>query len=682
MKAIYKETLFDRNCLVAERGKETGHAFEVLYALAEFLGIRIVSGEKLAQEDMIRFASERLGINVPEPFYRGFPESVRKLYSHELLFDQLFHYFTRYGLKQFDTPGHSILESALERSPFREHTEIRDFTILTEEEAEAKLAEIVGNYLVSTRPLNDRQYALVLEHIGDHDGEIPYCASKNTAIRLLADSRDLRFVSFLTMSDVMKLVDEIQYRYYGSEDIRQLNLRNRDRKFITAVIDRLFLERRCDTRTCSEKKALWSGLLHHIHYRPKDELASHFAACMRGRENISVYSEFEKALAERDIKKAVTALREGKSASAVLRNLNYIVSRCRTQEELDFVLDCMDRGNRIVLIQLLLRFANESEGSGLRSFRFTRHNKTKVHYETEEEHAGRRSYIPAAYAERICARIRKELRESLAGRLGKVYIDPAMKKIALPVQENSAQGGYGVLPRGSRLPIAAEKKVRAFTYWERVDDIDLSVIGIDEEGKQTEFSWRTMFNSQSAAITYSGDETSGYEGGSEFFDIDMEAFRQQYPGIRFLIFCDNVFTRGKHFKTCLCKAGYMLRDRDDSGEIYEPQTVQSAYVIDCDSSFAYLFGIDLEADEFVWLNTARSGSAAIAGSTSLRFLMEYFDAASVINMYSFFEMMATELVEDPAEADVVVSDRSVEHAAGAELIRSCDFDKVLALMNA
>lgn len=125
----------------------------------------------------------------------------------------------------------------------------------------------------------------------------------------------------------------------------------------------------------------------------------------------------------------------------------------------------------------------------------------------------------------------------------------------------------------------------------------------------------------------------------------------------------------------------MTGDIDDSGEVYEPKAAQSSFLIDCESTFAYLFGIDLEKNEFVWLNIARQSNAIVAGTTSLDYLTKYFDVTSTINMYSFFEMMATELVDAPSEAEIVVSDNTVDHIEDAELIRSCDFDKILALMN-
>lgn len=680
MKQIYKEQLFEKGCIVSESEHDLKNTFEVLFSFAALFNIRILSGGKLAQKEMISFISKQFGINVREPFYRGFPETVKQLSSSELLFDQVYHYAETYGLNLFEEAGHSLFESFLERTVFNEKTKVRDYCIITEEEASEKIADMVSNLLLSSRPLNDKQYAFLLEYWNDYDCEIANCASKNTAIRLLADSRSLKLIPFIAMSDVIKLVDEINYRCYGSENIKKLNLRNQDRKFIIEVINSLFDARRCDIETCSEKKAIWSGLLHHIHYQPHDELSMHFVACMRGKQNISVYSRFEKALAEQDIKKAVTILREGKSTATVLRNLDYLISRCSSQEEVDSVLENIDSNKVIVLFQLLLQYSNYPSKRIKRDFIFTAHNKLKVHHETDAEASKRLSIIPEEYTNAILIRISSNLRKVLKGRLGKVYIDPAMKSIALPLQENASQGGTGVLSKGSRIAIETGKKIRAFTYWEKTDDIDLSVIGFDGNDCQTEFSWRTMLGNQSSAITYSGDQTSGYNGGSEYFDIDVDEFKKLHPEIKYLVFCDNVYSE-INFNKCFCKAGFMIRDIDDSGEVYEPKTVQSSYLIDCESMFAYLFGIDLEKSEFVWLNFARKSNTIVAGTTSMGFLTKYFGITSVINMYTFFEMMATELVADPSEAEIIVSDSVAANDEKTEVIRNYDFDKILALMN-
>lgn len=680
MKAIFKDYLFNHGILVNEAVEKNSKVFETRFALAKLFNIRITDGENLVTADMIRYAGEQLGQNVPEPFYIGFPESVRQLTSEQRLFDQLVHYAYTYGRGDFSEQGHSMLEEFIQREAFNEKCDVRNFSVITEDDAVVKLAEYVENLLAGTRPVNDDQYEFICEYIREYDYQVKTCASKNMAIRLLLEFRDAHYADFIAMSDVIKLVDEMNYRLYDNEDIKSLNLKNQDRKFITSVINHLFHTGSCNLRNCFEKKAVWNGLLHHIHYHPVNEIAAQFVQCMRGKENFSVYAEFEKAMAANDIREAVMALKQGKGSGAVLRNLNYIVSRCESEEDVQFVMEHMESSNGIVLMQLLMEYAQYKADSSRRTFKFIRHNKLVVHEETDVEMAERKSIISEKSAALLCEAIKNNLRRIYVGRLGKVYIDPAMKTIALPMQEAASSGGYGVFPRGSRLHIEEGKKVRAFTYWEEVNDIDLSVIGIRADGSQLEFSWRSMWDRQSEAITYSGDETSGYYGGSEYFDIDIKRFREEYPGVKYLVFCDNVFS-STTFDNCICRAGYMLRDVKDSGQVYEPKTVKTSFTIDCNSRFAYLFAIDLAENDFIWLNVDRASSAAVAGTTSLGFLTEYFDLTSVMNMYEFFSMLGTEIVDDVADAEIIVTDKPVDIAEGIEVIRSCDTERILALMN-
>ena len=680
MKAIFKDYLFNHGILVNEAVEKNSKVFETRFALAKLFNIRITDGENLVTADMICYAGEQLGQNVPEPFYIGFPESVRQLTSEQRLFDQLVHYAYTYGRGDFSEQGHSMLEEFIQREAFNEKCDVRNFYVITEDDAVVKLAEYVENLLAGTRPVNDDQYEFICEYIREYDYQVKTCASKNMAIRLLLEFRDAHYADFIAMSDVIKLVDEMNYRLYDNEDIKSLNLKNQDRKFITSVINHLFHTGSCNLRNCFEKKAVWNGLLHHIHYHPVNEIAAQFVQCMRGKENFSVYAEFEKAMAANDIREAVMALKQGKGSGAVLRNLNYIVSRCESEEDVQFVMEHMESSNGIVLMQLLMEYAQYKADSSRRTFKFIRHNKLVVHEETDVEMAERKSIISEKSAALLCEAIKNNLRRIYVGRLGKVYIDPAMKTIALPMQEAASSGGYGVLPRGSSLHIEEGKKVRAFTYWEKVNDIDLSVIGIRADGSQLEFSWRSMWDRQSEAITYSGDETSGYYGGSEYFDIDIKRFREEYPGVKYLVFCDNVFS-STTFDNCICRAGYMLRDVKDSGQVYEPKTVKTSFTIDCNSRFAYLFAIDLAENDFIWLNVDRASSAAVAGTTSLGFLTEYFDLTSVMNMYEFFSMLGTEIVDDVADAEIIVTDKPVDIAEGIEVIRSCDTERILALMN-
>ena len=673
----YLDFLFSKGILVSER--ESENAFSVCFTLARKFNIRITEGMQYAHEALIPLVATMLGEYVPQPFYQNFPMSVRELTKEQLLFDQLVHYTVTYGFGDFSHEGHSLFEKDFERLAFDEETEPKDFVILSEEKALERLKECLDDMMKNTRPLNNVQYDILKSCIEDYGYEVRRIASKDTAIRLLFDTRDVAYAKFLSLSDVIKLTDRLNYEIYRNENIKKLNLRNADRKFITKVIDCIFEHGRVNVRECFEKKALWSGLLHHIHYQPRTEEAKNFVSLMRGKTNESVYSEFERKMEARDIEGAVSCLREGKGSGALLRQLNYIVSRCKDENDMAVVLDSLDTKNAVILIQMIMQYATY-EADTARTFKFTRYNRLRIHNETEDEQAKRQSVLSSEQVEMLLSVMRKKLATLLAGKLGKVYISPAMYKIALPLQENTANSGYGVLPKGSRLPLPSDKKIRAFTYWKEVDDIDLSVIGLCEDGSQQEFSWRTMYLHQSDEIVYSGDQTSGYEGGSEYFDINISLFRKKHPKIRYLIFCDNVYSY-KTFCECVCKAGYMLRSEKDTGEVFQPETVGSSFTVDCDSTFAYLFGIDLKRKEFVWLNASRDSCAHIAGVTELSFLSYYFKTTDVLSVGSVFEMAASELVEWAAEADVSVTDETLEPGLCKEVIRSHDFEKIMALLH-
>lgn len=701
MDKILKNYLFAKHILVADSGAPAGHAFETLVALARLFDIRVTKGQELLTDDMIPFVAGQLGKNVPAPFYKGFPKSVRELTPDQLLFDQIFHYIQTYGFENWNTPGHSVFERDFARLAFAEKTEPKDFIAVDEAAAAALVLESAEALLAGTRPLSESQFEFLAAAIrgGFLAAEIR-CASKDTATRLLLEFRDLAFAKTLALPDVLRVAAAMNYRVavhlesirrsipgwrdmekepskYYEGDPRKLNLKNQDRKLLTQLLDH-FLDREispASLSSCYEKKALWAGLLHHIHYRPKTAQAETFLRQMRGRENLSFSSSFEAALANGDAPGAAAALG---SPALVLRHLQYLLSRCQTEEEANSVLESLDSKNAIVLLQLLYQYAVPEE-KGPRTFRFTRYNLLLTHQETPDEEKRRKSFLTPAIREKVAVRVRELLESSLRGRLGRVYVDPAMKNIAVPIQETTAQGGFGILPKGSRLALPEGKKLRAFTYWEKVNDIDLSVIGLGDDGSEIEFSWRTMADEQSAAITFSGDETSGFNGGSEFFDIDFEAFRAKWPDIHYLVFCDNVFSSSP-FADCVCRAGYMVRDNEDSGEIFEPKTVASAFTVNCNSTFAYLFALDLEAREFIWLNTSKSGQTIVAGAESLAFLTAYFDRTKIFSVYDLFASLANELSDTPEGADLAVTDRSLPENTNARQIRSCDIDLITAAL--
>ena len=679
-----KEFLFTKHILVNETGRNREECFPALFTLANSMGIRVTEGAGLAVPEMVWFAAEQIGQYVPEPFYRGFPESVRKLAPEERLYDQRASYVLTYGLDDFSEARHSLFEEPFERTAFQEDTEMTEFRILEEAAAVRELDAIADSLLASSRQLSTAQFDMLCDVIREYGKKADKCGSKDTASRLLMRFRDPYYASFLRLPDVIRLVENLNYEENGSDNIKKLNLPNRQRKFIKGVLDLLLAETvpEKELRDCFEKRAAWKGLLHHIHYIPATEAGRKFVDEIRNAKgNCSARAAFEKEMAAGAPLRASQTLKELKGGGAVIRNLNYILSRCRTPEETDAVLDSLGRISPILSLQMLLQY--RSYTSDRRVFKCTRFSKLTKHAETEEEQKRRRSAVPPEIRRQVVEYLQKNLKERLsANKAGKVYLDEAMKKIALPLQEAASSAGLGVLPKGTRLPVPKGGKLRCFTYWEKVNDIDLSCFGITDSGEEIEFSWRTAWrNTGKDAIVYSGDQTSGYHGGSEYFDIDPDAFREAYPQVNLIVFADNVYS-DLDFSECFCKAGYMVREKEDSGEVFEPKTVKTSFLVNAKSRYAILFALDLETDEIVWLNLGMDNRRNVAGTDQLSFIVPYIHILNDASVYSLFEAKATELVSRPEEADLIVSDRKFDRLLeGQEQIRSYDFEKILKYLN-
>ena len=365
MREIFRDFLFTKGILVSQPTvEEVDHknhrgedALCVAVTLGRKFGIRVQSKWILLTNSMIEDAARNLGQYVPEPFYRGFPESVRQLTPEQLLFDQLFHYFQTYGLGRFEEgDSHSVLEQ-YERVAFNEEIEKKDFVVMSERDAEAELIKYLNDMCAGKRPLSEQMIDLVCQ--AHEEPGLHYfpetIGAKNTAVELLVRVQTAECFPYLRMPDVIKIVECIlEYRYTTNRgkhpDIRKLNLRNKDRKFIERVINALAYRMKLDDKGCTEieecfeKREIWKGLLHHIHFKPDDEKARWFAEAIRNPDvpNRSTYSVFERFMKEGCIIDAARVLKQEKGNGALVRNLNYIFSRCKTDEEVKGVLKWLE----------------------------------------------------------------------------------------------------------------------------------------------------------------------------------------------------------------------------------------------------------------------------------------------------------------------------------------------------
>lgn len=703
MKEVFKKYLFDKNILVNDGTEEKDKELESLLctALMAKYGYNVISGAELMSKPVFNYAAEQIDCKPTEPFYRGFPESVKNLCPEELLFDQLWSYYKTYGLDDFSEEQHSVCENPVERIALLKSFTTKNVKILNEKDAEKELESLLQGLCDQTRPISEYQFTVLTEAIREYDMFRFKFASANTAIKVLLETRNLKYAEKysapLELSHFPKIVEELNYKVYRNKNIKKLNLKNQDRKFLINVLKILITNSYNDYNVvsdyqqaiCNERRAIWKGILYHLHY--KDERLSFIYSS----KVFSGMSEFEWFMEGENTYGAASILKYRKGTSAVLRNLDYIVSRTKEFSEIEKILGLLkDDFNPIILMQLIQHYNDYNrKPNEARSFSFNKFNMKRSHRETDDEIKRSKSHLDDLEVRYLRDYFTKAFYE-LTGKkkAGKVYLEDGMKDIAIPLDMATANGGIGCLPTGSRITIPSGAIVRAFTYWEKVNDIDLSCWLVDKDFENIKkFNWNSWgyrncrnTNWDLNSVTFSGDQTSGYNGGSEYFDIDIDKVIETYSASRYMIFFNNVYS-GVKFKDVFCKAGYMLRDKFNSGEVYEPKTVQTAFNITSDSTYCALFAIDLQSREMIWLNQNVDSNARCSFTEDNSWVKKYLNLAKYLNVYKLFENVG-DRVNDPKECvgedDYIITKEPIDISfiTDATIITAYTTEKIMSFI--
>ena len=629
----FKTYLFTKHLFISDSGLESSEAAEVLSSLSRLFHIRVTEGGMMADVSMIRLASSELG-----------------------------------------SQAHPDVKERSARLAFREDSEVKEFRIINSIEAHALLTQAADDLLQSSRPLSESQYQLVLHAVTDLHFVPACCHCKSTAYRLLLDTFDLSFSRYFSLPDVLKFAEYLCYRQYGIEDGRKLRLSRRYRKLIIRILDRKLSTGEPDLAACCERQKIWCGLLHCLHYQPSTEAGRRFVKAMREGPNLSVYSRFEAALKMEDIKEAVGILIEGKGVGTVLRHATYLLSRCHNPEEIDYVIEHMGSANILLYMQLLIQYDHYSGSrDNVRFFHFMRNGRLCIHRENADERSRRRSWLPEGFIDELPFMIRNHLERSCHGTLGSVYVDPAIVDIAMPLQAAGSLEGYGVLPKGTAFRLNPRKVVRAFMYGKGAFHFSLNVLTFTDDCMHYHMleCGRYGYRSPNKHIQYHDVQVSDYDGWAEFVDIDLQGLSSQFPDVAYVLIEASVFAdEGVSLESADCHAGFMQRDRITSGEAFEPRTVETNFRVTGNSMHLLLFGLDLKRKSLVWLN--RTGYSHEFPGTLLSMQKSF-------NMFDFFCLLAEELTDDPMQADVVVSDKTLPHKPDACVIHSYDTEKILAL---
>lgn len=203
------------------------------------------------------------------------------------------------------------------------------------------------------------------------------------------------------------------------------------------------------------------------------------------------------------------------------------------------------------------------------------------------------------------------------GESKKVVFSKDASHYAMPLYTRNISKGSTAIGLGSRLPLDSDKNtIRLFMHWKDFDksidyydhrvDLDLSAIFLDNN-----FDFINdiaYYNVRIDDIGYhSGDITSAPEGASEFIDININKALDN--GIRYVVPTIYNYTQQPLNNIPESFTGFMMRDKVNNGEIFEPSTIKHSYDLNNGATNNTPYIIDLKNREIVWLDTALKPSS-------------------------------------------------------------------------
>ncbi|RLV95817.1 hypothetical protein JA1_000791 [Spathaspora sp. JA1] len=190
------------------------------------------------------------------------------------------------------------------------------------------------------------------------------------------------------------------------------------------------------------------------------------------------------------------------------------------------------------------------------------------------------------------------------GENSKVYISKEVEGILLPMQLNTGNdSNKRAIARGSRIILDAcdsEKNIiRFFIHWIGLI-IDLGAVFLKEDLETSRFINYTHLKEEYAV--HSGDiiYAPGPKGASEFIDIDIN--KALDAGYRYAQMDVRVYQGPTFAKHEECFGGYMMRQEQQEGEIFETSTVRSKMDFKSETRTISPFMFDLNTREVIWLD--------------------------------------------------------------------------------
>jgi hypothetical protein len=572
--------------------------------------VKTLSVDRLKQfyKQLISDLKENIGAYVEfKPMYPNFPEQVMEASEQELYSNSFWHYLGDWIGKRI-MPNYEKKEREKLKDQIKlkviGHGNNEDFNTIFSRLLNSKTSVSDTDkqdieWFIKT--YNSKVYSLTPTDIPLKENVAYYigCLLKNNTDgaeqELLKHSK--------TATDILRIASALSDGDISlAENTKFKSISKRNRKLLLSAIENIGLI----TEDMLRYQNRWKRLGEKLHpFEYKDRFPKCFEAfdIIRNDKPFETFnSKVEKGLIKKNIPNLTHILKSRPGEFA--RKLDKLLRLTDNPKEvINTFSNVAESVSSPVLLQVLTHFKNRNKPKELRTF-FPKGNVGK---------AKAIDYNLPPINQTVCDEIILITEKALISKfskykyLGKVYLDEKLKNYTVPFAIRSASKALKTISRGSKIDLPEGNTIRFFIYWKDGNsrtDLDLSALALDtDSGFKTTIAY---YNLKDLGGYHSGDITSAPDGASEFIDIEISACLKQ--GIRYVLMSVNAFTNQPYCDLPYCFAGFMVRQFANSGEIYEPLTVENKFDLTANTRVAIPLIIDLYERKVIWVDLSLKGN--------------------------------------------------------------------------
>ncbi|SDM56713.1 TerD family protein [Allokutzneria albata] len=369
-----------------------------------------------------------------------------------------------------------------------------------------------------------------------------------------------------TTTDVLRLACQVSGGDVSLTVVTRFRaFRRRERRLLLAALNDVVGANRNKLGDVARYAEPWKRLgerLHPHEYGRWPHAQEVFAVARRERRVRGLAGRAEEAIRSGQIGAAASVLSAApgllvRSADRLLRQ----ASAAERETVVDTVSGALGDASGRVLCSLREHFGNRLAPAATRMFT----GRARRAWVERDD----RPSLPEELVAELSARLDAEITRRLPELARPLLVDPDVLDVALPLSGKAAEGGFAVLPRGSRTAISGEL-LRFFTYWRqtrRRTDYDLSMQLLDDQFHAAgQVSWT---NYRHDGVVHSGDITDAAKGATEFIDVPL-AVETPYVVPQVHIYAGESFD-----EVAESMFGYQTRDRDQRGAPFDARTVRA-----------------------------------------------------------------------------------------------------------